>query len=376
MDNRTTEANGVIAQVESLPELIRSEFTALDLRARRLLTHDEHLSIRHVVITGCGDSHSAAVAAALAFTQLTGILATPMTAMQCARYAAPYFDARRRRNPLTIGVSASGTVARTCEAVTLSRDAGALTVAVTGSPAAPLAAAADRVLDCAVPNAASPGIRTYRASLLALYLLAIHVAEVNGRLGPDEAGEMRAQLRHTAAAAAATIEAVRERAGELAAAVAHEPGFIFTGVGPNHGTALFAAAKVIEMAGRHATGQDTEEWAHLQYFVNVDRTTPTFVLSPGGRGHARAAELAEVMRRIGRTVVAVVPAGDKQVARHAQWVLPVAEPLPEMFSPMVYPLAAELFAAYLSAEVGEVPLRKAADGYPPDGNLIRMAASA
>ena len=27
-------------------------------------------------------------------------------------------------------------------------------------------------------------------------------------------------------------------------------------------------------------GQDTEEWAHLQYFVNVDPATPTFIISP------------------------------------------------------------------------------------------------
>lgn len=380
---RSTEASGpktgarttedVVAQVESLPELIRSEFAALDMRARRLLNHDECLSIRHIVITGCGDSYSAAAAARLAFTQLAGIPAEPMTAMQCGRYAAPYFDQRRRRNPLTIGISASGTVARTREAVTTARQQGALTVAVTGNNAAPLAAAADRVFDCTIPNASSPGVRTYRASLLALFLLAIHLAEVNGRLGPDEARDMRNQLRQTADVVEATIEAIRARTGELAAAVAHESSVVFTGDGPNYGTALFAAAKVIELTGRHALGQDTEEWAHLQYFVNVDKTAPTFVISPGGRGHGRAAELAHVMRRVGRTLIAVVPAGDEHIAPHAQWVLPVAGSLPEVFSPMAYPLAAELFSTYLSAAVGESPFRSGTAGYEPDGNMIRTA---
>jgi glucosamine--fructose-6-phosphate aminotransferase (isomerizing) len=136
---------------------------------------------------------------------------------------------------------------------------------------------------------------------------------VNGRLTQDQAGQMREQLKSTADSIAATIQATEERTRELAVALADQTNFVFVGDGPNFATALFSAAKVIEAAGRHAMGQDTEEWAHLQYFVNVDPETPTFIISPGGRGHGRAEELVEVMRRIGRTVIAVVPQGDQQI---------------------------------------------------------------
>ncbi len=40
----TTAAN-MIAQVESLPQLIHSEFDELDARVRRLLNHNEYLSV-------------------------------------------------------------------------------------------------------------------------------------------------------------------------------------------------------------------------------------------------------------------------------------------------------------------------------------------
>jgi glucosamine--fructose-6-phosphate aminotransferase (isomerizing) len=121
-------------------------------------------------------------------------------------------------------------------------------------------------------------------------------------------------------------------------------------------------------------GQDTEEWAHLQYFVNVDPTTPSFIISPAGRGHGRAAELVEVMRRIGRTVIAVVPEGDEQIATRADWVLPVVGEVPEVFSPMVYAVAGELFSAYLSQAVDEPPFRGFADVYEPGGITIRNSA--
>ena len=71
---------------ESLPELIRSEFETLDMRVRRLLNHNECLSVKRIVITGCGDSHMAGLAAELAFEQIAGIPTEPMTAMQAARY--------------------------------------------------------------------------------------------------------------------------------------------------------------------------------------------------------------------------------------------------------------------------------------------------
>ena len=149
---------------------------------------------------------------------------------------------------------------------------------------------------------------------------------------------------------------------------------MFVADGPNYATALFSAAKLMEAAGRHAAGQDTEEWAHLQYFVNDAPATPTFLISPGGRGHARVAELIEPAKRIGRTVVAVVPEGDTAIAPGADWVLPVVGDVPEVFSPLVYAIAGELFSAYLSQVIGEPPFRRFVGVYEDGGNTIKTSA--
>jgi glucosamine--fructose-6-phosphate aminotransferase (isomerizing) len=374
MDTTMTSAT-MIAQVESLPDLIRNEFDRLDAAARRLLNHNECLSVKRVVITGCGDSYMAGVAAELAFEQLAGISTEPMNAMQAGRYGSPFFEQMFPRNPLVLGISASGMVARTREALALARSQGALTVAITGNPESPLAGAAELVYNSKLPDfAPAPGVRSYRGSLLALYLLAIRLAEVSGRMTQDEAGAVRQQLKGTADAIEATILAIQGRVRALAEAVADQTQFVFTADGPNYATAMFGAAKVIEAAGRHAIGQDTEEWAHLQYFVNVDTATPTFIISPGGRGHGRAAELVEPMKRIGRTVVAVVPEGDQAIAPGADWVLPVVGQVPEIFTPMVYAVASELFAAQLSDVVGEPPFRRFSGAYQEGANTIQTSA--
>jgi glutamine---fructose-6-phosphate transaminase (isomerizing) len=368
-------AANMIAQVESLPELIRTQFDALDERVRRLLNHEEYLSVKRIALTGCGDSHMAGLASELAFEQLSGVPTDALTAMQAGRYAAPYFERAYTRNPLVVGISVSGTVARTREALVMARKSGALTVALTGNPDSPLAGVAEKVLACVVPDfAPAPGVRSYRISLMTLYLLAIRVAEIKGRLTQDEANGLRQQLKGTADSIEATTAAIREPVRKLAEACAEHHNFVFVADGPNYATALFSAAKLMEAAGRHAAGQDTEEWAHLQYFVNDVPSTPTFLISPGGRGHLRAAELLEPLKRIGRTVVAVVPEGDAAIGGEADWTLPVVGEVSEMFSPMVYAVAGELFSAHLSEVIGEPPFRRFHGVYQEGGNTIKSSA--
>ena len=87
--------------------------------------------------------------------------------------------------------------------------------------------------------------------------------------------------------------------------MADERSFVYIGDGPNFGTALFGAAKAIEAAGVHAMGQESEEWAHLQYFTTVETSTPTFLISPGYRGHNRVGELMPPLKKIGRITVVI-----------------------------------------------------------------------
>lgn len=358
--------NTMIAQVKSLPEMIRSEFKELDRQVRLLMNHEECLSVKRIVITGCGDSHMAGIAAELAFEQITGIPTEPMRAMKSGRYAAPYQLSHYPHNPLVIGISVSGTVSRTREAVGLFSQKNLPTVAITGNPNSPLAQEADKVIDCTIPEFPfAPGVRTYRMSLLALYLLAIRLGEVQDRFSQEDAKVLRQNLLNTAEAIEATIEAVDKKSLELAQAVAEEKSYVFVGDGPNFGTALFGAAKVIEAAGVHAMGQESEEWAHLQYFTTIETSTPTFVISPGYRGHNRVGELMPPLKRIGRTTIAIVPVGDQVVAPQANWVLPVLGDIPEAFTPMVYPVASELFAAHLSDVIGEPFFRQDNPIYNP-----------
>ncbi|MCA9916794.1 MAG: SIS domain-containing protein [Anaerolineales bacterium] len=355
----TTNENPMVAQVKSLPDLIRSEFKTIDRQVRQLMSHEDSLSVKRIIITGCGDSHMAGIATELSFEKFARIPTEPKRANMGGRYAAPYPQSNFPRNPLVIGISVSGTVTRTREAVGLFKQQGLPTIAITGNPESPLALMSDMVINCAIPPFPdAPGVRNYRMSLLALYLLAIRFGEVKDLYSQDEANKLRQSLLSTADSLEATIAAIDGKTQELAEALKNEKSHVFVGDGPNFATAMFGAAKVIESAGVHAMAQESEEWAHLQYFTAVENRTPTFLISPGYRGHERVGKLMIPLQNLGRQTVAIVPEGDTVVGPYADWVLPVVGEVAEPFTPMVYAAATELFAAYIAEAMGATYFRR------------------
>jgi glucosamine--fructose-6-phosphate aminotransferase (isomerizing) len=370
--------NSMVAEIRSVPALIRELVPVLDDTVRKTLDHRLCLSVKRVYVAGCGDSHHAALASELAFESLAGRAAEPMSALQFARYAVGYLPDTGPGTNLVIGVSVSGEVARTTEALRLARLAGATTLALTATPGSRLAEAAELVvLSTAPPFHEPPGVhtprvRSYLASQLGLLLTAVRIGEVRGHLDWGAATAMRRDILALADAAQRTVDACDNEARALAEEWRDAAEFVFVGGGPNYGTALFSAAKVLEASGDGAVGQDTEEWGHLQFFARAT-ATPTFFISAGGRDLSRAAEAAAAAKAIGRRVVAVAPASASTLCGVAARVLPLAEGVPEVFSPLVAAIPGELFAAYRAEVLGEPFFRAAGGGRAPGINRVRTS---
>jgi glutamine---fructose-6-phosphate transaminase (isomerizing) len=345
--------NNMTEQIMNLPELIRNEFDNLDKKIRNAFDFNEILSTKKIVITGCGDSYFAALASKLAFKTWAKLPIEVASSLAAARYELPAEVADFPNNPMVVGISVSGGVSRTIEAINIANEMGAMTVALTGNASSKLAQAAKKTIDCSIPSYNhAPGVLSYQISLLSLYLIAIHFAEVREQMTMQEADKLRAELKGTADLIEATIEKNTPVIKELSKALKAHHNFHFVGHGPNYGTALFSAAKVIESAGRYAAGQDTEEWVHFEYFTSVDADIPTFVISPGYRGHNLLAEIIPPMKRIGRIVIAITPENDTSVASQADYHLPVMGSVNEIISPFVYQVAGNLFGAYLADATG------------------------
>jgi glucosamine--fructose-6-phosphate aminotransferase (isomerizing) len=211
---------------------------------------------------------------------------------------------------------------------------------------------------------------------LVLFHLAIALGESRGVVTPHQASVYRDELDAMAGAAERAIQSCSEIAGKMAGAWLDETEYVFTGAGPNYGTALFSAAKLLEASGDFALGQDLEEWAHLQYFARKP-ATPTFVICPGGRDLSRAVEIIQAARGIGRQVAAVTPQNVLDMAGGADFWLPLPDEMPEMFSPLITCLPGALFAAYRAEQLSEPYFRDFGGGRNPEegGGLSRIQTS-
>ncbi len=342
--------------IVSLPALLRELYPVFVEEARRVVAQSSLHTMQRLHLIGCGDSYMAALAAELAFEMIAGVPAEPQNAMTFARYAAEFVPTE---GVAVIGISVSGGVSRTIEGVLRARKRGMCTLAVTSASHTPIAQAAEHIATTRVPDLPTPdgvqvpGARSYIASMLMLYALALAIAEARGH----HTSAWHATLAAAAEATEATLTQCDAPARALAEQTRHAPVMVFCGSGPNYATALFGAAKVLEACGDHTVGQDVEEWAHLQYFAHTD-ATPTFLISAYERDASRAQEVKIAMQTIGCRVIEVSPQPDAALR---------TAPYPEVFAPLVMGIPLMLFAAYRAEVKGETYFRGFGGGRSIEG---------
>ncbi|GAB1326637.1 SIS domain-containing protein [Streptomyces sennicomposti] len=346
------EAEVTLRQAERLADDIRVHAGAFDEQARALADTARLADVESVVLVGDGDSDHAARAVEMAYRSFAGVDCRPMSALPFVHYWRPAAGSAAR--VLTVAVSASGRTPPVVRAAERARADGATVVALTGDAASPLARAAHGTLHLALPDQEpSPGIRTYQASVLGALLLATALGTARRHLTGADADLLRGELRALAGPVEATVGEAVERTRPLAGRIADAPVLTVLGSGPSHGTALYAAAKVIETSGVFAVGQDLEEWCHVERFAGP-RDLPVLVVAPPGRTLADARRVVRRATELGRRVVTVA-ARDDLGAFDAPEVLPVHGRAREEFSPLLHGLFAAPLAGHLARTLNRTP---------------------
>ena len=299
--------NPLRRQVMSLPQLMRDLYAELEPASRAVLSTPEIFGIQRIVMTGCGDSFAAILATKDAFEKLTKIRVEAVQTVDLARLYDQRLLGFAPNNPLVIAISNSGQVARIGEAVERCNKHGAFTLAVTGNEESPLGRAAQRIYKLTVPKTESaPGTRTYMGSVLALYLLAIRIAEVRGKITMDVARSHRKDILAHADALEALLPAMDETALRLAKDWKDFPGFDFLGSGMDYAAAWFGHAKVLEAIGRYAMYVSTEEWLHLNFFLrNASQTGTMIFATKSNPAHSRTLETIGYAKQLGRPMAVV-----------------------------------------------------------------------
>ena len=347
----------MFGQVAGLAGDIRQLTRPFEQQVRAALTPSEWKAVKKVYLTGDGDSYHASCAAEMAFQVIADVACEPLSAQRFLDYGAAWMRPAAPPHTLVIATSASGGTERVVQAIERAKEHGALTLALTGTPNSAVTQVADRSVVVELPHKErSPGIRTYQASLMGMLLVAMQLAERQGRYAQEEADALRQELIALADVVDATTNAIRAGCREVADLIAASPVVVMLGSGPSYGTALYSAAKLVEAAGVFTLGQDLEEWWHVERFA-YPLDMPVFVIAPPGRSHWRAQSVAATARGLGRRVIAVTHTDDTEVTRHAHLVLPVHGEMREEFSPLLYHLFASYVAAHVAERLGRCPFQ-------------------
>jgi glucosamine--fructose-6-phosphate aminotransferase (isomerizing) len=309
------------AEIATIPDVIAGHLADPGGHVTRLAAWLTERGIRHLYLTGCGDSAFAGRACELAFARHSGLRADAVHALDLARYQVRYLPPASA----VVAVSFSGKAGRTTEAAVQAARFGHPVIALTNNADGPLAAAAGFVLPIDVPTLGfSPGTSTYIAMVCTLLDLALRTAP-SARAGTGRAAA--AQLPDLAAKTLAWCDAP---AAQVAARLASSRFVTFLGAGPNEASAAFGAAKLFEAPQRIALAVNLEEWAHEQYFITRPGD-PVVLIAPSGAATDRAGEIAAELAFLQADVTVVADAEPPGQAVH----LRLASGAPEEFSPVL-----------------------------------------
>jgi glucosamine--fructose-6-phosphate aminotransferase (isomerizing) len=331
-------------EILTIPDVVSDVLDDADGHVTALAKRLAAAGIRHLWLTGCGDSAFAGLAAELAFQRHSGLTAHPVHALDLARYRARVLPG----GSAVIAVSFSGKVGRTIEAAVQARRAGHRVIALTHATDGPLAVASDEMLPVDVPTLGfSPGTSTYVAMLCTLLRLAGALAELRG-----DAGELMPKLAGLPGQVAATLRDSADVCAAAAAALLPAGWVAFLGAGPNEATARFGAAKLFEGPQRLGIATSIEEWAHEQYFV-TSAGDPVVLVNPSGAGYDRGAEILSELRFMAARPVVISDRAPGGTAAPGELAVPLAAGVAEELSPVTACLPPALIGFHLARLAGK-----------------------
>ncbi|WP_179775877.1 SIS domain-containing protein [Amycolatopsis endophytica] len=225
------------------------------------------------------------------------------------------------RDVLLVSVSQSGGSPDLFEFTETARKQGARTVAVTNTPASPLAGAAELSVDIgAGTETAVAATKTYSATLLALYLL-VDAVRGGGSSAAAEIGPLAQQALDTDVQRAVDRYRFVDR-------------IITTGRGYSYATALESALKLAETSYLAARAYSGADLLHGPVAA-VDEETGVLAITGAGKGGAALRDVLSAVAERGADVLALgssagdVPAAVRvPVPSVAEELAPVLEVLP------------------------------------------------
>jgi glucosamine--fructose-6-phosphate aminotransferase (isomerizing) len=250
---------------------------------------------------GCGTSYYLALAAAAAFSTVTGRAARAVPASEILLF--PHLVLHRRRALVPVLISRSGRTTEMVQAAEfLERARGIRTISITCSPNQALGRATH--LSLVLPPATEQSTvmtRSFTSMLLGLQFLAGTIAA---------RADFLAALQRTPDALAGVLDSMVASVRDFVEAHDFDD-YAFLGQGPFYGLACEAALKVMESSCSYSQSFHSLEFRHGPKSVVSPRTLTGFFISESGR--SAEIDLLEEIKSLGGTTLTVTNRADARL---------------------------------------------------------------
>ncbi len=316
------------------------------------ITEEEFRRFREVKIVACGTSWHAALTGKFMIEALAR-LPVEVDYGSEFRYRDPILD----EQVLTVVISQSGETADTLAAQREAKQKGSKTLAICNVMGSMVTREADgTILTHAGPEIGVASTKAFTAQLAALYLLAMHLGQVRGRLDEQESRARVQELLRLPH----KLEGVLSRDAlyeELARRFFRASDFLFLGRGVHFPIALEGALKLKEISYIHAEGYPAGEMKHGPNAL-IDENLPVVILAardPNSQAsrvlyEKTLSNIQEVKAREG-IVVALVTEGDEQARRIADHVIEIPA-TDELLLPILEVVPLQLLAYHIAVRRG------------------------
>jgi glucosamine--fructose-6-phosphate aminotransferase (isomerizing) len=272
--------------------------------------------IKRIVIVGCGTAYHAGLIGRYAIEQWARLSVDVDIASEY-RYRNPLVGP----DDLVIGISQSGETADTLAAMKTARDRGATVLALTNVMDSQATRHADGVLYTrAGLEIGVAATKTFVSQVVAMYLIALRLAELRGTLEPAVLKATISDLKRLPHLIAELLSREGADVDPIAASCYQAEFFLYLGRHVGLPAALEGALKLKEISYIATDAYAAGEMKHGPIAL-LDESTPVVVIATESPVLEKVVSNIQEVRARGARVIAVATEGDEQIAEHADEVI-------------------------------------------------------
>ncbi|MEV3926208.1 glutamine--fructose-6-phosphate transaminase (isomerizing) [Actinomadura coerulea] len=301
-----------------------------------------------IIIVACGTSYHAGLIAKYAIEHWAGLPCEVELASEF-RYRDPILSP----TTLVIAISQSGETMDALMAVRHAREQKAKLLGICNVNGSTLPRECDGVLYThAGPEIAVASTKAFLTQLVAVYLIALYIAQVRGTKWGDEVFAMVQLLERMPEKVEKVLETM-EPVRELARSLAGERCVLFLGRHVGFPVALEGALKLKELAYMHAEGFAAGELKHGPIALIEEGLPVVVVVPPRARDvlHDKIVSNIQEIRARGARTIVIAEEGDASVEPYADTLISVPA-VPTLLQPLVTTIPLQVFACELATAKG------------------------